>query len=86
MKKPEPKKKKVIERTTTKEVPYTYVIAAEVGLTCRMIDVKTGEVILVASDSYEGVNNQVAAEYLVMSVVKRIKKVIKSRTNDLTVK
>jgi hypothetical protein len=45
-----------------------------------MIDVKTGEVIWIASDTYEGTNIQTAAEYLVSSLVDTLEKKIKQPT------
>lgn len=47
-------------------------IAAQVGVTARMISVETGEVLWVGSDTYDAVNTQTAFEYLVSSLVSQL--------------
>ena len=47
-------------------------IAAQVGVTARMIDVTTGEVLWIGSDTYDGTNTQTAFEYLVSSLVRQL--------------
>ncbi|MCB4792892.1 MAG: CsgG/HfaB family protein [Elusimicrobia bacterium] len=49
-------------------------IAAQVGVTARMIDVGTGEVLWSGSNSYDGMNTQIASEYLISSIVRQFKK------------
>ncbi|MFH1369441.1 MAG: CsgG/HfaB family protein [Elusimicrobiota bacterium] len=47
-------------------------IAAQVGITCRMIDVETGEILWAGSDTYDGTNTQTAFEYLTSSMVRNL--------------
>ncbi len=69
---------KIVTRTLNEQdTPITHIIDAEIGVTAKMIDVKTGEVIWIASDTYEGTNIQTAAEYLVSSLVDSLEKEIK---------
>ncbi len=69
---------KIVTRTVSEQdTPVTHIIDAEIGVTAKMIDVKTGEVIWIASDTYEGTNIQTAAEYLVSSLVDTLEKEIK---------
>ena len=49
-------------------------IAAQVGVTCRMIDVETGEVLWAGSNTYDGMNTQTAFEYLISSLVNQLMK------------
>jgi curli biogenesis system outer membrane secretion channel CsgG len=44
-------------------------IAAQAGITCRMISVETGEILWAGSNTYDGMNTQTAFEYLVSSLV-----------------
>ncbi len=62
---------------TEEEMPVTHTIEAEVGVTAKMLDVATGEVIWIASDTYQGTNIQTAAEYLISGMVKELEKQIK---------
>jgi len=72
---------KTVTRTfNEQDTPVTHIIDAEIGITAKMIDVKTGEVIWIASDTYEGTNIQTAAEYLVSSLVDTLEKKIKQPT------
>ncbi len=66
--------KKVTNTVTERESPVTHLIEAEIGITCKMISVETGEVIWIASRTYEGTNIQTASEYLVASMIKKLKK------------
>ncbi len=72
-----------IQKVVEREIPHTYVIESEIGITCKMIDVETGEIIWVASDTYEGINTQVAAEYLVSSIIGELTKYL-SKKDKLT--
>jgi curli biogenesis system outer membrane secretion channel CsgG len=47
-------------------------IAAEVGVTVRMISVATGEVLWIGSDTNDSTDVQTAFEYLVSSLVKQL--------------
>ena len=47
-------------------------IAAQVGVTARMISIETGEVLWVGSDTYDAINTQTAFEYLVSSLVSQL--------------
>ncbi|MGA2090234.1 MAG: GNA1162 family protein [Endomicrobiales bacterium] len=58
------------------EGDYQRFIAAQVGLTCRMISVETGEVLWVGSDTYDGDNTQTAFEYLISSLVNELMKTL----------
>lgn len=49
-------------------------IAAQCGLTCRMIDVTTGEIIWAGSDTYEGMTEQSAFDYIAYSLVNELVK------------
>lgn len=69
---------KVVIRTfNEQDTPVTHIINAEIGITAKMIDVQTGEVVWIASDTYEGTNIQTAAEYLVSSLVDTLERKIK---------
>jgi len=59
------------------EAGYQRFIAAQVGITCRMISVETGEVLWVGSDTYDGMNTQTAFEYLISSLVDELMKTLK---------
>jgi curli biogenesis system outer membrane secretion channel CsgG len=52
-------------------------IAAQVGLTCRMISVETGEVLWAGSNTFDAMNMQTAFEYLVSSLVDQLMKDLK---------
>ena len=52
-------------------------IAAEVGVTVRMISVQTGEVLWIGSDTYDDTDVQTAFEYLVSSLVKQLSQDLK---------
>lgn len=47
-------------------------IAAQVGITCRMISIETGEVLWAGSDTYDAMNTQTAFEYLISSMVRQL--------------
>ena len=61
---------------TSEETPITHTIEAEIGVTAKMIDVTTGEVVWIASDTYQGANIQTAAKYLIAGLVKELEKQI----------
>lgn len=46
--------------------------AAQVGITCRMIDVSTGEILWAGSDTYDAMNTQTAFDYLTSSLVREL--------------
>lgn len=52
-------------------------IAAQVGLTCKMIEVETGEILWAGSDAYDGMNEQTAFDYLSGSMVRQMARDIK---------
>lgn len=54
-------------------------IAAQVGVTCRMISVETGEVLWAASNTYDGINTQTAFEYLISSLIDQLMKDLKKK-------
>jgi curli biogenesis system outer membrane secretion channel CsgG len=56
------------------ESSYPRFIAAQAGVTCRLIDVETGEILWAGSNTYDGMNTQTAFEYLVSSIVDQFKK------------
>lgn len=60
--------------TRLEKVPQTYTTDAEVGVAVRMVDVETGEIVLVASASEVAFNTQVAAEIVSSRIVNSIKK------------
>lgn len=62
----------VVHEQTLYENNYPRYIAAQVGVTCRMISVDTGEVLWAASDTYDAMNVQTAFEYLVSSLVNQL--------------
>jgi curli biogenesis system outer membrane secretion channel CsgG len=66
----------VTSTMTDEQTPVTHTIQAEIGVTCKMIDVSTGEVVWAASDTYEGANIQAACEYLVSSMIDKLVKQI----------
>lgn len=49
-------------------------VAAQAGVTCRMIDVETGEILWAGSNTYDGMNTQTAFEYLVSSIIDQFMK------------
>ncbi len=49
-------------------------IAAQVGITCRMISIETGEILWAGSDTYDSMNIQTAFEYLISSMVRQLMK------------
>ena len=51
-------------------------VPAQVGLTCRMIDAGTGEILWAGSDTYDAVNTQTAFDYLTGSLVRDISKAL----------
>ena len=49
-------------------------IAAQVGITCRMISIETGEVLWAGSNTYDAMSTQTAFEYLISSLVRQLMK------------
>jgi len=47
-------------------------IAAQVGVTARMISIETGEILWIGSDTYDATNTQTAFEYLISSLVRQL--------------
>jgi hypothetical protein len=56
-------------------------IAAQVGITCRMISVETGEILWAGADTYDGMNEQTAFDYLVGTMVHQL---VTSINNSIT--
>lgn len=48
---------------------YEQFTPAQVGITCRMIDAGTGEILWAGADTYDAVNTQTAFDYLTSSLV-----------------
>lgn len=67
-----------IPETDIYDGSYPRFIAAQVGIGARMIDVQTGETLWSGSGSYDGMNTQIAAEYLIASIVREFQNDIKS--------
>jgi curli biogenesis system outer membrane secretion channel CsgG len=61
-----------IPETDTYEGGYPRFVAAQVGIAARIVDVETGETVWSGSGSYDGMNSQIAAEYLVSSLVRQM--------------
>jgi len=59
-------------------------IAAQVGVTARMISVETGEVLWIGSDTYDGTNTQTAFEYLISSLVRQLADDLKENAKSKT--
>lgn len=53
-------------------------IAAQAGITCRMVDVETGEILWAAADTYDAMNQQTAFDYLASSLVRQMAKDIRN--------
>ncbi|HBU69738.1 MAG TPA: hypothetical protein DEE98_05080 [Elusimicrobia bacterium] len=51
---------------------YPRFVAAQAGITCRMIDVETGELLWAGSDTYDGMTQQTAFDYLAESIVRQL--------------
>ena len=54
-------------------------VAAQAGITCRMISVETGEILWAGSNTYDAMNMQTAFEYLISSIVKQFIEDVKNR-------
>jgi hypothetical protein len=57
------------ETTVYERDGYIRYVPAQVGLTCRMFSVETGEILWAASNTYDALDIQTAFEYLVSSLV-----------------
>ncbi|MBN1622239.1 MAG: hypothetical protein JW871_06575 [Endomicrobiales bacterium] len=71
----------IIERTQhgekTIQATQTIFLPAEVGVTCKMLSIDTGEIIFIASSSFEGANTQTAMEFLASSIARKLRKYLK---------
>ncbi len=70
-------------RSQSYQVPQTYVLEAEVGVSVRMVDVQTGEVLWVGTSSEEALNAQIASEALARRILKALKKTWPKPASDL---
>ena len=68
---------------TVSKTPQDYVQDAEVGISIRMVDVETGEIIWTASDWEDGLNTQVATEILTSHIAKSVKKQVEKAIKGL---
>lgn len=64
--------KKVTEER--KKIPFMLPVEAEVGLAVKLVDVETGEIVWVGSDTSQGVNGPLATEWIASGLVKRLAK------------
>lgn len=64
--------KKVTEET--KKIPFMLPVEAEVGLAVKLVDVESGEVVWVGSDTSQAVNGAIATEWIASYLVKRLSK------------
>lgn len=64
--------KKVTQET--KQIPFMLPVDAEVGLAVKLVDVESGEVVWVGSDTTQGVNGPMATEWIAANLVKRLSK------------
>lgn len=70
----------IVTGTITKNLPeqnlydngYPRFIAAQAGITCRMIDVETGEILWAGADVYDGMTQQTAFDYLTSTIVNQL--------------
>lgn len=63
------------KRTQSYQMPQTYTLEAEVGVSVRMVEVQSGEVVWVGSSSEEALNTQIAAERIANRIMKGLKKI-----------
>ena len=64
--------KKVTEET--KKIPFMLPVEAEVGLAVKLVDVESGEVVWVGSDTSQAVSGAMATEWIASYLVKRLSK------------
>lgn len=64
--------KKITEES--KKIPFVVPVDAEVGLAVKLVDVESGEVVWVGSDTSQGVNGPLATESIAAYLVKRLAK------------
>lgn len=57
-----------------KKTPYVVPVDAEVGIAVKLVDVESGEVVWVGSDTSQGVNGSLATETIAAYLVKRLAK------------
>lgn len=61
-------------RYANRNIPQSYVSQAQVGITARLVDVETGEIVWVLSDTYEGPNLLTAMESDVAYLIGRLRR------------
>lgn len=64
--------KKVTEER--RQIPFMLPVDAEVGLAVKLVDVETGEVVWVGTETSQGVNGPLAADWIASHLVKRLSK------------
>ncbi|TBR22642.1 hypothetical protein EPO15_07625 [bacterium] len=64
--------KKVTEEV--KQIPFMLPVDAEVGLAVKLVDVETGEVVWVGTETSQGVNGAMATDWIASYLVKRLSK------------
>lgn len=57
-----------------KQIPTLLPVEAEVGIAVKLVDVESGEVVWVGSETSQGVNGPVATEWIASYLVKRLSK------------
>jgi hypothetical protein len=68
------------EYTVYEKDGYLRYVPAQVGLTCRMFSVETGEILWAASNTYDALDIQTAFEYLVSSLVENFIRNVKTQS------
>lgn len=63
----------------SKQIPFMMPVEAEVGLAVKLVDVESGEIIWAGSDTSQGVNAPVSAEWIASHLVKSLSKKWKPR-------
>ena len=58
----------------TKQIPFMLPVEAEVGLAVKLVDVETGEIVWVGSNTSQGVNGPLATESIASYLVKQLSK------------
>lgn len=58
----------------TKTIPFMLPVDAEVGLAVKLVDVESGEVVWVGSETSPGVNGPLATEWIASHLVKKLSK------------
>lgn len=57
-----------------KQIPFMLPVDAEVGLAVKLVDVETGEVVWVGTETGQGVNGALATDWIASHLVKRLAK------------